>query len=50
MDETFSPSHDIAEYMSSYWKLVKLLGEQDSSGDMDSYWRRWVSAVTNKCQ
>ena len=50
MEENFSPSHDMAEYMSSYWKLVKLLGEQDSSGDMDSYWRRWVNAVTNKCQ
>ena len=37
MNETFSPSHDIAGYLSSYWTWGKLLEEQDSSGDMNGY-------------
>ena len=37
MEDTFSPNHDMAVYMSSYWKRGKLLGKQDSSGDMNSY-------------
>ena len=37
MEETFSPSHDIVEYMSSYWKWGKFLGEQDFSGEVT--WR-----------
>ena len=45
MEETFSPSHDMAEFMSNNWKWGKLLGEQDSRGDMGSYWRRWARAV-----
>ena len=49
MEEIFSPNHDMAEYASSYWKWGKLLGKQDSSGDMDSYWRKWVGAVIDKC-
>ena len=28
MEETFSPSHDMAEYMSGYWKWGKLLGNK----------------------
>ena len=48
MEETFSPSHDMTEYVSSYWKWRKLLGEQDSSGDMNSYWIKWVDVVTEK--
>ena len=49
VEKTFSPSHDMAEYVNSYWKWEKLLGEQDSSGDIDSYWRKWVGAVIQEC-
>ena len=45
MDETFSPSHVMAEYVNSYWKWGKLLGEQDFSGDIDNYKRRWATAI-----
>ena len=38
MKETFSPSQDIIEYVDS---CGKLLGEQDFSRDIDSYWRKW---------
>ena len=34
MEETFSPSQDMAEYVG---RGGKLLGEQEFSGDMDSY-------------
>ena len=37
MEETFSQSHDMTEYVSNYWKWGKLLGEQDSSEDMNNY-------------
>ena len=46
MEETFSPSQDRAEYVVNGGKL---LGEQDFSGDMENYWRKWVGAVTQKC-
>ena len=49
MEETFSPYYDMAEYVNSYWKRGKLLREQDFSGDMDSYSKKWVGAVTEKC-
>ena len=49
MEGTFSPNHDMIEYVSSYWKCGKLLGKQDSSGDMDSYWRKRVGVVIEKC-
>ena len=49
MEETFSLSRDMIEYVSIYWSGESYFGEQDSSGDMDSYWRKWVSVVTEKC-
>ena len=39
----------MVEYVSSYWKWGKLLEGQDFSGDMGSYWRRWVGIVIKKC-
>ena len=49
MEETFSLSHDMIEYVNNYWKWEKLLRELDSSRDMDSYWIKWVGVVTKKC-
>ena len=49
MKETFSPSHDMVEYMSIYWKWGKLLWEQSSTGDMDNYWSRWARAAIREC-
>ena len=46
MEETFSPSQDMIEYVDSYGKL---LGEQDFSRDIDSYWRKWGGVVVQKC-
>ena len=37
MEETCSLKHDMVEYVSSCWEWGKLLGEQDSNGDMDGY-------------
>ena len=46
MEETFSPSQDMTEYVGSGGKL---LGEQDFGGDMDNYWRKWDRAIAHKC-
>ena len=45
MEETFSPSHDMAKDVGSGEKLFK---EQDSLV-IDSYWRKCAGAVTHKC-
>ena len=37
MEETFSLSQDMAEYVGTGGKLLR---EQDFSGDMDNYWRK----------
>ena len=37
MEETLSPSHDMAEYVNSLLEVEKLLGEQDFSGEVT--WR-----------
>ena len=47
MEETFSPSHDMTEYVNNYWKwrsylgnktlVERLLGEQDFSRGVSSY-------------
>ena len=39
MEETFSPSYDMTKYVGSDRKLLR---EQGFSGDMDSYWTKWV--------
>ena len=49
MEKTCSLRHDMAEYVSSYWKWEKLFGEQGFSGDIDNYWRKWVSAIIEEC-
>ena len=58
MEEIFFPSHDMTDYGAvigsgeSYLEnktLVKLLGEQDSSGDVSSYRRRWARAIIQEC-
>ena len=46
MEETFSPSQDMEEYVGSGGKL---LGEQNFNEDMDSYWKKWAIAITHKC-
>ena len=33
----------MTEYVASGGNL---LGEQDFSGDMDNYWRKWAGAIT----
>ena len=50
MEETFSPSQDMAEDMGSYLKWWKITyGARLLSEDMDSYWKKWNGAVTHKC-
>ena len=45
MEETFSPTQDMTEYVGNG---EKLLWEQDFSGNMDSYWRKWVGEISQK--
>ena len=50
MEETFSPRQDMVEDVGNYLKWWKVTwGAIIFSGDMDSYWRKWASAVTHKC-